>query len=169
MNLENLIESSPEGIARFLLQAKEMGYKSYAAENNSGISDAWTMAYGVGEEMYMLVYAVNAGEKKYPTKSAVRTAIGLKGRFDRKQLLEQGLANICSEMCSGEITPFLSEEFDASKLHVVIDQKCIDENTLVKFPAASGYFAMPIRHVMDVLQQLYGKDKATTQYLFIGE
>ena len=167
MNLENLIESSSPGVARFLRHAKELGYGPSVVENNSQIRDAWTMAYGVGEETYMLIYSVDIGAKKYPTRSVVRKVSGLKGNFDRKQLLEQGLANLPSEMNSGEITPFLSQDFDKNMLHITIDQASIEQNELVKFPAGidDKYFAITLNAVFQTLQSLYGKERVIWCYL----
>ena len=166
MNLENLIESSSPGVARFLRHAKELGYNPVIPDNEKA-RDAWTMVYGVGEETYMLVYAVDAGEKKYPTQGTIRKITGLKGDFDRKCLLEQGRKNVGNEMSAGEMSPFVSEHFDISNLHVIIDRAGIENNDIMRFPTGSGsYFAMALKDALQSLQILYGKEKVNVEYLF---
>ena len=167
MNLEDLIKDSPAGVARFLKHGVELGYKPIFADNNSQFSDAFTIAYGIGESTYMLVYGVVKGTKKYPTKNTVREATGLKGRFDMLKLREQGLRNISPEMEAGNITPFFSEKFDASKLYTTIDLEGIKENDPVKFPAGNNnYFALTLFEVFQALRSLYGKEKVAVNYLF---
>ncbi len=169
MNLDTLIESSPAGIARFLLHARKLGYTPHVAENSSEIRDAWTIAYGVGEETYMLVYEVIAGTKRYPTKKTVRDATGLKRKFDMLKVRNQGLLNISSEMRAGYITPFLSEEFD-TKLHVTIDLEGILDNNRVKFPAGNGnYFALTLFEVYQTLKSLYGEERVKVDHLFSSQ
>lgn len=167
MNLDDLMESSITGVARFLRHAKELSYNPIIPGDDEKAKDAWTMAYGVGEETYMLVYAVNAGEKKYPTQGTIRKLTGMHGKFDRKDFLEQGRKNVENEMKSGEMSPFVSEHFDISKLHVIIDQACIENNEMVKFPAGNGsYFAMGLKDVLQNLLSLYGQEKVMVHYLF---
>ena len=166
MSLDNLIKGSSSGVARFLRHAKELGYNPVIPDNEKA-RDAWTMVYGVGEETYMLVYAVDAGEKKYPTQGTIRKITRLKGDFDRKELLEQGRKNVGNEMSTGEMSPFVSEHFDIRKLHIIIDQACIENNEMARFPTGEGiYFAMGLKDVLQALQILYGKEKAETWHLF---
>src|SRR3989338_2034827 len=167
MSLDNLIKASSSGVARFLRLAEEMGIKPLAADYAGHVRDAWTMVYGVGEETYMLVYAVDAGEKKYPMQGTIRKITRLKGDFDRKELLEQGRKNVGNEMSTGEMSPFVSEHFDIRKLHIIIDQACIENNEMARFPTGEGsYFAMGLKDVLQALQILYGKEKAETWHLF---
>src|SRR3989338_2845043 len=167
MSLDNLIKASSSGVARFLRLAEEMGIKPLAADYAGHVRDAWTMVYGVGEETYMLVYAVDAGEKKYPTQGTIRKITRLKGDFDRKCLLEQGRKNVGNEMSAGEMSPFVSEYFDISNLHVIIDRAGIENNDIMRFPTGSGsYFAMALKDALQSLQILYGKEKVNVEYLF---
>ena len=166
MNLDDLIGASPRGVARFLEHAVELGYKPIVIEKGAESNCGWTIAYGVGQLTYMLVYDVEAGTRRYPTKNAVRQETGLKGRFDLLKLREQGLANMFPEMRAGDITPFLSESFDTENLHVTIDLAGVIENKPVKFPANSRYFAMTLFEVFQTLRSLYGKDGVNIKYLF---
>ena len=167
MNLEDLIKDSPAGVARFLERSLELGYKPIMPDEKNALKDAWTMVYGVGEETYMLVYAVNGNERKYPTQGTIKKIAGLKGKFDRKELLEQGRKNVSLEMAEGTMSPFVSEDFEINKLHIIVDKKSIEENKYAKFPAGKNgsYFAMKLNEVLDVLQSMYGKERVTEQYL----
>jgi len=125
MNLDDLIGASPRGVARFLEHAVELGYKPIVIEKGAESNCGWTIAYGVGQLTYMLVYDVAAGTRRYPAKNAVRQETGLKGRFDLLKLRNQGLENVASEMKAGCISPFFSEDFDTEKLCVTIDTEGI--------------------------------------------
>ena len=166
MDLDDLIEASPRGVARFLEHAIELGYKPIVIEKGAESNCGWTIAYGVGQLTYMLVYDVAAGTRRYPAKNAVRQETGLKGRFDLLKLRNQGLENVASEMKAGCISPFFSEDFDAEKLYIAIDLAGVIENKPVKFPANSRYFAMTLFEVFQTLRSLYGKDGVNIKYLF---